>query len=324
MPRRQTWVNHAPKRWEESMKAVLFATLSALVVFQPATVSAQSAPPLKTFASAADVQALIAKARAITPVRPLVSQPLIGTSAYRASVDYRALVTPASLHDNENELWVFLVGTGTLTTGGSLVEAKRTDAANSTGTSITGGTPTHVAPGDVMIVPAGVAHQIAPDAGAIPAMITMHMPSLPAPASAAPAPGTYMSAADIQGLIAKAKAMPPKPLISQPVVGAGTSRFNLEYRAGAPAPASIHDAENELMVFVDGTGIITLGGTLVEGTRPNPTNQSGSSISGGVPTRVAKGDVLIVPAGVAHQIAADAGSAIAVLTLHVPQPWPGK
>jgi mannose-6-phosphate isomerase-like protein (cupin superfamily) len=143
---------------------------------------------------------------------------------------------------------------------------------------------------------------------------------------AAPMPDmkSFMASADIQSLIAKAKAQPPKPLISQNIVGAGPYRANLEYRAGAPAPAAIHDNETELMVVVEGGATITTGGTLIDAARSNPANQSGSGISGGTPQHVAKGDVLIVAAGVPHQIAPDAGSAVAVLTFHVPSPWPGK
>ena len=135
---------------------------------------------------------------------------------------------------------------------------------------------------------------------------------------------TFMSSAEIQDLEAKAKARPPAPLISQPIVGTGGYRASLEYRSGAPAPASIHDTESELMVVVDGSGTITIGGTLVDGKRANPTNQAGSSITGGTPQHVTKGDMLIVPQGVAHQIAADAGTAVVLMTFHVPSPWPGK
>ena len=135
---------------------------------------------------------------------------------------------------------------------------------------------------------------------------------------------TVLASADIDGLIANAKAQPAKPLIIQKIVGTGAYSANLEYRAGAAAPASIHDNENELMVFKQGTGTIVIGGALVDGTRSNPANQSGSGIAGGTPQHVAKGDVLIVPAGVPHQIAPDAGVAVAVLTFHVPSPWPGK
>lgn len=154
------------------------------------------------------------------------------------------------------------------------------------------------------------------------AILVLPASALAQNASPPPDLKTYLSSPDVQALIAKAKAMPPKPLISQNIVGTGAYRANLEYRSGAPAPASIHDAENELMVVVDGSGTITTGGTLVNGTRSNPTNQSGSSIAGGTPQHVVKGDMLIVPAGVPHQIAGD--PAIALMTFHVPNPWPGR
>ena len=144
------------------------------------------------------------------------------------------------------------------------------------------------------------------------------------PAGAPPNLKTFMSGVDIAGLEAAAKAKPPAPLISQPIVGTGGYRASLEYRSGAPAPASIHDNEAELMVVVDGAGTITMGGSLVEGKRTNPTNQSGSSISGGTPQHVVKGDMLIVPQGVPHQIAADAGGPVVLMTFHVPSPWPGR
>jgi mannose-6-phosphate isomerase-like protein (cupin superfamily) len=149
---------------------------------------------------------------------------------------------------------------------------------------------------------------------------------LPAMAMAQTAPPlkTFLASTDIQALEAKAKTMPAAPLISQPIVGTGGYRASLEYRSGAPAPASIHDTEAELMVVVDGSGTITTGGTLVDGKRTNPANQSGSSITGGTPQHVVKGDMLIVPQGVAHQIAADSGVAVVLMTFHVPSPWPGK
>jgi mannose-6-phosphate isomerase-like protein (cupin superfamily) len=111
------------------------------------------------------------------PVKPLISQPLTGAGGYRASLDYRAETTPASLHDNEAELWVFVEGSGTFTMGGTLVDARRSDPANSSGSAITGGTLIHVGKGDVLIVPAGVAHQVSPDPGTAVVMMTMHVPA---------------------------------------------------------------------------------------------------------------------------------------------------
>jgi mannose-6-phosphate isomerase-like protein (cupin superfamily) len=156
------------------------AALLAAMLLGPLPCLAQGAvAEPKTFISAADMEALIAKAKATMPVRPLISQPLIGTGGYRASLDYRAQTTPASLHDSEAELWVFVEGSGTFTLGGTLKDAKRTDPANSSGTAITGGTLIHVAKGDMLIVPAGVAHQVSPDPGTAVTMITMHVPNPP-------------------------------------------------------------------------------------------------------------------------------------------------
>ncbi len=133
----------------------------------------------------------------------------------------------------------------------------------------------------------------------------------------------FASSADIQALIAKAKSLPAQPLISQPIVGTGKYSVNLDYRAGT-LPAAIHDSEAELFYVIDGTGTLTMGGSLVEGKRTNPTNQAGSSIQGGTATHIAKGDFAIAPSGVAHQLASDSGSVLVVMTFHVPSPWPGK
>jgi mannose-6-phosphate isomerase-like protein (cupin superfamily) len=134
----------------------------------------------------------------------------------------------------------------------------------------------------------------------------------------APNMKTLASSADVQALIAKAKTMSPKPNISQMIVGVPPYLANLEYRAIAGAPASIHDKEDELMYVIDGAGTLTMGGALVNGTRTNPTNQSGSSIQGGTSTHITIGEVIMVPAGVPHQIAPDSGSAMVVMTFHVP------
>jgi uncharacterized RmlC-like cupin family protein len=150
---------------------------------------------------------------------------------------------------------------------------------------------------------------------------TLLFPAAAFAQAAAPDMKTMASSADVQALIAKAKAMPPKPLISQNIVGATPYKVNLEYRAGAAAPASVHDKENELIYVIEGSGTLTTGGTLVNPTRPNPANQSGSSITGGKASPLAKGDFVMVPAGVPHQIAPDAGT-IAIMSFHVPSAWP--
>ena len=111
-------------------------------------------------------------------------------------------------------------------------------------------------------------------------------PPLVAPAAAqnaAPAMiKTFTSSAEVQQLIAKAKAdrKGDAPTTIEPILSLAPYHANLEYRPIA-GPAAAHDTENEVMYVIDGAGTITLGGQMVNPTRPNPTNQSAAAISGG-------------------------------------------
>ena len=51
-------------------------------------------------------------------------------------------------------------------TGGKLVDEKRVNANNLSGSSITGGDSQSVSAGDMLIVPANVPHQVIPSGGA--------------------------------------------------------------------------------------------------------------------------------------------------------------
>ena len=131
---------------------------------------------------------------------------------------------------------------------------------------------------------------------------------------------TFASSGEVQQLIAKAKAdrKGDAPTTIEPILSLGTYHANLEYRPIA-GPAALHDTENELMFVIEGAGTITMGGQMVNPTRPNPTNQSAASISGGTDTAVAKGDFIMVPHGTPHQITAVNGAPLVLMTLHMPQ-----
>jgi mannose-6-phosphate isomerase-like protein (cupin superfamily) len=126
---------------------------SALWAQQP---TAQS---MKTFASSAEVQSLIANAKKIRKAdQPMVSQPIVQLAPYRANLEYRPVVGPASIHEKEAELFYVIEGAGTLVTGGKLANEKRTNAENLTGTALEGGVAQAVAKGDVFIVPENTGH----------------------------------------------------------------------------------------------------------------------------------------------------------------------
>jgi mannose-6-phosphate isomerase-like protein (cupin superfamily) len=146
---------------------------------------------------------------------------------------------------------------------------------------------------------------------------------LAAPAAAqtvSPMMKTFTNSAEVEQLIAKARAdrKGNASTTVEPILSLAPYRANLEYRPIAGA-AAVHDTEDEVMYVIDGAGTITLGGRLVNPTRPNPTNQSAESISGGHEVKLAKGDFLMVPHGEPHQITAVEGPALVLMTLHVPQ-----
>src|SRR5580692_6577856 len=107
--------------------------------------------------------------------------------------------------------------------------------------------------------------------------------ALAAPASAQPVTPTMMktftSSGEVQQLIAKAKAdrKGDAPTTSEPILAFDTYHANLEYRPIA-GPAALHDTENEVMYVIEGTATITMGGQMVNPTRPNPTNQAAATI----------------------------------------------
>jgi mannose-6-phosphate isomerase-like protein (cupin superfamily) len=145
-----------------------------------------------------------------------------------------------------------------------------------------------------------------------------------APALAQPMPPaaakTFTSSAEVQQLIAKAKAdrKGDAPTTIEPILAFGTYHANLEYRPIA-GPAALHDTENEVVYVIEGSATITMGGQMVNPTRPNPANQAAASISGGSDTAIGKGDFIMVPHGTPHQITAVKDGPLVLMTLHMPQ-----
>lgn len=148
--------------------AAAFSTAAA-VAQQPA------APASGTYASAADVAALIAKARAERKDQPLISQRILQLAPYNANLEYRASVGPAAVHETEAEMFYVIEGSATLVTGGKLVDEKRTNAENLTGTAIEGGASRAVAKGDFIIVPEKTPHWFSAINGTL-VLMSLHVP----------------------------------------------------------------------------------------------------------------------------------------------------
>jgi mannose-6-phosphate isomerase-like protein (cupin superfamily) len=135
---------------------------------------------MKTFMSDKEIIALIDKAKADRKGdAPLVSEPILSLSPYRAQLEYRPGMAPAALHEKDAELMIVLEGTGNIVTGGKLVDEKRTNANNLSGSSISGGNSQTVVKGDMLIVPASTPHQVIPASGQPIVLMTMHVPYPP-------------------------------------------------------------------------------------------------------------------------------------------------
>lgn len=151
--------------------------LALLAVLALPAAAQTAGPPTQMFMSKQQIMALIDKAKADRKGdAPMVPEPILLMAPYRAQLEYRPAVAPAASHDKDAELFVVLQGTGNIVTGGKLVDEKRVNASNSSGSSIAGGTSQAVAPGDMLIVPATVPHQVIPGGGEPIVLMTMHVP----------------------------------------------------------------------------------------------------------------------------------------------------
>lgn len=139
--------------------------------------SASEAPMMKTFTSSTEIAGLIDKAKSDRKQgQPMVAEPIVLLAPYHASLEYRAAAAPAALHERDAEMMYVIEGMGEIITGGKLVNEKRTNTANLSGSSIAGGNIQPLSKGDFLIVPENTPHQILPGGGAPIVLITLHVP----------------------------------------------------------------------------------------------------------------------------------------------------
>ena len=159
-------------------RLLALAFLAALAV--PAIAQAADPAPTRMFMNSKEIMGLIDKAKADRKGdAPLVAEPILLLAPYRAQLEYRPRTAPAALHEKDAELMVVLQGVGNIVTGGKLVEEKRVNANNLSGSSIAGGNSQAVVVGDMLIVPANIPHQVIPTGGAPIVLMTLHVPHPP-------------------------------------------------------------------------------------------------------------------------------------------------
>jgi mannose-6-phosphate isomerase-like protein (cupin superfamily) len=158
----------------------LGAALGALAMLAgPAAAQTPAAPPapeVRTFASAADVAALVAKEKAtIKPGAGAMAQPIMLLPPYRTNIEYRNGKANAAVHEDAAEIFYVIDGSGTFVLGGQLTNPHRTNEHNLSGDGITGGEVRKVAKGDLLFVPQNTPHQVISTDGDL-ILMSMHVP----------------------------------------------------------------------------------------------------------------------------------------------------
>lgn len=114
-------------------------------------------------------------------------------------------------------------------------------------------------------------------------------------------PTSFATDADVTAQVkAMSDAMKPgegfkwQPLVRE---GANVAAIEIWKKPGRPA---VHPAQGEYAIVLDGAGTLVSGGTLIEPETTNPDLVQGSRIEGGTTRKLARGDVILVPAGTPH------------------------
>src|SRR5438876_2418306 len=126
--------------------ALALTLVSSVAFAQQPSAPAPSGASGRTMVSASDVAAMIAKAKVDRKDnQALLAQSMIRLDPYNVSLEYRAAVANAAVHETEAELFYVVDGSAMLVTGGKLKNETRTNAANLSGSGIEGGMSRHVA-----------------------------------------------------------------------------------------------------------------------------------------------------------------------------------
>jgi len=99
------------------------------------------------------------------PANKVATQNLNKFDNHLAMVAHREASGQAELHENQADVFVIQSGAATLVVGGKVVDGKTTGPGEVRGPGIEGGSKHAVAAGDIVHIPAKIAHQLTLDPG---------------------------------------------------------------------------------------------------------------------------------------------------------------
>jgi mannose-6-phosphate isomerase-like protein (cupin superfamily) len=113
--------------------------------------------------------------------------------------------------------------------------------------------------------------------------------------------------------------MSDKKLASQPLGSFSNYTFNVAHRE-ATGEAEYHATQADVFFVQSGEATLVVGGELVDGKTSAPNEMRAPSIKGGTEKKLAAGDVVTIPAKVAHQLKLDSGKEFTYFYVKVTQP----
>ena len=129
----------------------------------------------------------------------------------------------------------------------------------------------------------------------------------------------FISSAEIVERIAMADAAAAAGIQVEGIrtmVSWGPFHGHFVYRDTATTLYFANEDYAEFYVILEGAGTMTLGSTLTNPVRTGPHLEA-TSAKGGVPYKVTKGDMLMVPAGTAHRVTEVEGRLV-YMSMHLP------
>ena len=84
-----------------------------------------------------------------------------------------------------------------------------------------------------------------------------------------------------------------------PLLEVNNYKIHASRREG-PGMAEVHNLDTDIIYVLEGSAEFVTGGTVVEGKTTAPDEIRGKEIKGGTEQKIAKGDVIVVPAGTPH------------------------
>lgn len=139
----------------QALRAVIALVLGNTLAM--ASANAQADPT--AFASASDIKAKVTTMRAaMKPGQGFAWEPLLRDGTQIAALEIWKKPGRPAVHPDQSEYAMVVEGAGTLLSGGRLDQSTAVKPGLTEGSRIIGGTTRTLAPGDVILIPAGVPH----------------------------------------------------------------------------------------------------------------------------------------------------------------------